>query len=181
MAAACVLAAASILVTLVTIGAVVHVPAHALVPRISVRFGVAIGALEHAVIAGICVAGRAHAVGVAMVDVEPGVVEGRARPTGGRVTKGTGIRESRRDVVRVGGSRVIGFVAAVAIGRNRSVVILDMTAGTRHRRMRPSQRESGVVVIERRRAPGRGAMAHVALLWESNGGVVRVIGAGIVG
>jgi|SRR6516162_1964726 len=91
-----------------------------------------------------------------------------------------GGRESRRDVIRVVGSRVLGLMAAIAVGGNRSVVVLEMTIRARHRGMRPRQREDGVVVIERRRAPGGGAMAHVALLREVYRRVVRIVRCRIV-
>jgi hypothetical protein len=48
----------------ITINAVVDVAAYAAVPRIGCRGGMAPRALKDRIIAGICVAGRAHALGV---------------------------------------------------------------------------------------------------------------------
>src|SRR5579885_1817651 len=77
------LSAPAVLVTLIAIHAVVDVPAHALVLRICVLFRMAVGALEDAVVVRIGVAGRAHAIGAAMIHIEPGVIEHGAGPAGG--------------------------------------------------------------------------------------------------
>jgi len=70
-------------VALIAIHAVVHVAAHTLVLRIGVPFGVAVGALEDAIVAGIGVACSAHAVRAPVILIEPGVIEDRTRPAGG--------------------------------------------------------------------------------------------------
>ena len=66
--------------TLVAIHAVVDITADALVIGIRVPFGVAVGALEHAVIAGIGVAGGANSIRIPVIGVEPGVIKDRTSP-----------------------------------------------------------------------------------------------------
>lgn len=77
-------------------------------------------------------------------------------------------------MIRVVGGVVDTLVTTVAIGRDGSVVVVDMATGTRHGGVSSGQRETGVVVVEARGTPSRGAMAYVALLRESRGYVVGV-------
>jgi len=51
-------------------------------------------------------------------------------------------------------SLVFGLVTAVAIGRHRGVVVVDVATGTRHGGVGTGQREAGVVVVEARWSPG---------------------------
>lgn len=160
--------------TAVAIHAVVHVSAHTLVFRIRVRFGVAVRALEHAVVTRIDMAGGADTVGVAMIHVEPGMVESRTQPAGRRVTRSTARRKARRQMIRVGGTGIVRFVTAVTIRRQRRVVVVHVTAGAHDRGVRPGQWERRIVVVEGCRAPRCRAVAHVALLRESERLVIRI-------
>ena len=73
--------------TLVAVHAVIDISADTRVPRVRLGLGVATSALKNGVIVRIGVAGRAHAVGIAMVHGEPGVVEGCACPSRCGVTR----------------------------------------------------------------------------------------------
>lgn len=126
---------------LVAIDAVVDVTAYIAMIGIGVRLGMAVRALEHGVVARVRMTGRAHAVCVPVVRRKPRVIEGRVGPTGRRVTGRAGRRESCRHVVRAVGSRVVRFVTAIAVRGNGRVVVVQMTARTRYRRMGPSQRK----------------------------------------
>ena len=66
---------------LVAIRAVVHVTADVAMIAIRVRLGVAVRALEDAVVGRIRVTGRAHAVCVAVVHGEPRVIESGSQPS----------------------------------------------------------------------------------------------------
>lgn len=79
---------------LVAIHAVVHVPAHVPMIPVGIRLCVAVRALEHTVVGRVGVAGRAHAVRIAVIHREPGVVKGGSQPARGRVTGGAGDRET---------------------------------------------------------------------------------------
>lgn len=103
--------------TAVAIHAVVHVPADPLVFVIGLIFRVAVRALENAVVAWIRMANGAHSVRMAVVGVEPRVIEGRAQPAGGAMARRAGRREPRRDVVWIRRAAVIFRMAAVAVGR----------------------------------------------------------------
>lgn len=72
---------------------------------------------------------------------------------------------------------VVVLVAAETVGRNRRVIVVHVAAGTCNRCVCAGQRETGVVVIETRRAPGCGAVAYITLLRETRGHMVRVVGA----
>ena len=63
-------------------------------------------------------------------------------------------------------SLILGLVTAVAIGRHRGVVVVDVATGTCHGGVGTRQREAGVVVVEARWSPSRRAVAYLALLRE---------------
>ena len=119
--------------------------------------------------------GGANAVGVAMIDIEPSVIEGCAQPTGSRVADSAGIGEPCRDVIRTVCSLIVRLMAAETISGQSGVVVVDVTFGTVEIHMRPGQGERCVVVVERRRGPRRSVMADVALLGQVGGNVVRVV------
>ena len=161
---------------LIAIHAVVHIAADALVIGVRVRLRMAVGALEHAVVAGIGVAGRADATRVPVIGVEPGVIENRARPGRGVVAHRAGGRKTRGDVIGIGRCRVFILVAAITIGRNAGVVVIHVAVRARYRGMRARQGKTGVVVIEGRRSPGGRVVAHIALLREPRRRVIRAAG-----
>lgn len=113
------------------------------------------------------------------VDREPCVIESRACPGGRRVTCPAGGWEQRRGVVRIRRSVVVGLVTAVAIGRRRRVVAIDMTIRAGYVYVCSREREWRVVVVEGRRLPRCRGVAKRAVHWESGRLVVR-IGRGVV-
>lgn len=173
---------------LVTVDAVVHIPVHVIVVEVSgVVAAVAARALEYGVVAGIDVARGAHAVGVAMVDRELRVlrmVKRRARPGSGVVTglTGSGEKLRLRGVAGIGCVVVIRLMATDACQWQRRVVAVDMAvrAHTRRHHVRTSQRERGVVVIERRVGPDDGIVAEFAGSREPGGCVRRVVRGGVI-
>lgn len=123
---------------LVAINAVVNVSIHVRVAEVvRVSAAMAIRALEDRVIARILVTGGAYPIGIAVIRREPRVVKRRLGPVRRVMTRCTGCRETRRLVVRIRGARVIGLVARVAVRRHRRVVVVDVAAGARRRRMLP--------------------------------------------
>lgn len=170
------------LVTLIAINAVVDVAVHALMFLVGRRLGMTIRALEDCVVAGIGVAGCTDPSRATVVGVEPGMVEGCACPSGDHLVAGLARRwESSRYVVRIVRGLVLGFVARVAIGWQRGVVVVHMAVRARDFGVRAHQRENCVVVVERGRLPRGSAVAHIALLRESSGNVIRIGSALIVG
>ena len=153
--------------TLVTIHAVVNVPADIGVLEIGgvvAAMLMASSAREHGVVVRVRMAGCAYSICVAVIGREISVIECRSRP-GGRGVTGVASRwEAGRLMIRIRGVVVIGLVAADARGWQCRVVVVDVAhhAGHGRRRVETSQRESRVVVIERRSRPVGGAMAGVA-------------------
>lgn len=162
---------------LVAVHAVVHVALHALVVRIGLGFGVAVRTSKHRIVVGVRVAGRAHAVGVAMVQREPGVIELAVRPLDGVMAGGAGGRETSGNMVRVGGVLIIGLVATVAVGGQVAVVVVDVAigAGARRHSVRPGEREARLAVVEVGVSPLDGVVADFAGLGEARLHVIRVI------
>lgn len=109
-----------------------------------------------------------------MTHVEPCVVESGPQPTRGDMAGGARRREPRRHVIRIGCSGVVRLVASVAIRRQGRVIVVHVATRACHRGMRARQRERRVVVVKRRRRPGCGAVAHVALLRQTCRHVVRI-------
>ena len=118
--------------TLVAVHAVVHIAADALVIGIRLRLRMAIRALEDAVIVRVRMAGGTHAACVAMIGGEPCVIKCRSRPCGCAMARLAGSGKACSDVVRIGRALIIGFVARIAIGRDRSVVVVHVAIGAGH-------------------------------------------------
>jgi hypothetical protein len=181
-------AAPTALVTLVAVDAVVDISVDLLVVEVTrVVAAVAARALEYRVVAGINVAGSANAVGVAMVDRELGVlrvIEGRARPSRGVVAVlARGRKELRlRGVAWTGCVVVVRLMATDAREWQRRVVVVDMAvrANTRRHHVRTSDRESGVVVIERGVGPDDGVVAEFTGSRESGRRVRRIVRARVI-
>ena len=117
---------------------------------------------------------RAHAVRVAMVDGERSVlnvVERSLHPIAGVVAIDAGCREELRlrRVSRIARGHVICFVAAVAVGGQRRVVIVDVAVRTlsRRRSMHAGQRECCLIVVELAVSPKGGVVAQLASRWET--------------
>lgn len=164
---------------LVTVSAVVHVSADGRMPEvIRIVVTVTAGALKDCVITrtGVAVrAGPIHA-SVRVAHREPGVVERCIGPVRRVVAGGAGRRETGCSVIGVICLLIIQLVAAVAIGRERRVVIVHVAICAGHVHMRPRQREGCVVVIEGRGSPACRAMANVALLREADRDMVWIGG-----
>jgi len=143
------LTASSVLMTLVAVNAVVNVVAHTLMLGIGLALAVAIGTSKYGVVGRVGMASGAHAIRVAVVSGEPGVIEGRSLPRSGGVTGLAGRGESRRCVVRIGRGLIVSLVTGVAICRNRGVVVVHVTVGASHGGVRTRERKGSVVVIER--------------------------------
>ena len=79
----------------VAIHAVVDVTANTLVSSVGVRLGMAVRALENAVVTGIGMAGGAHPIRPAVIGRKPSVIEGCIQPAAGRVTSDAGRGKSR--------------------------------------------------------------------------------------
>ena len=116
----------------------------------------------------------ADAIRIPVIDWERRVlrmIESGLQPVGGVVTglarRGEELRLSRMSRIRR--SVVVGLMTSDAHGWQRRVVIVDVTVRTEpwRRRMHAGQRERRVVVIEARRNPRDGVMAHIALLRET--------------
>ena len=126
---------------LVTIHAVVYVSANALVILIGLALGVTVGALENGIVVRIDVAGRAHAVRVAVVDRELRVlrvIEGCVQPARRRMARLAGSWEELRlrRVSRVRGVVVIRLVTTNAGRRQSGVVVVDVAVRAHSRRNR---------------------------------------------
>ena len=160
---------------LVAIHAVVHVTTNAAMITIRVRLGVAGRALEDVVVGRICMTRRADSVRIAVIHREPCVIESSSQPTRGCVASGARGRETRGHVIRIVRALVVRLVTAEAVGRNRGVVVIHVTARTRHGSVLSRQGETSVVVVEACRAPGSRTVAYVALLRESGRNMVRIV------
>ncbi len=142
---------------LVAIRAVVYVPTHLRMLEVrGIIVAVAGRALEHRIVIGVRVARRAHIVRLAVVGGELRVlrmVEGGTSPCSRVVAGLASSREELRlrRMARVRRVVVIGLMAADAGSRQRSVVVVDVAVGAyaRRHRVRASQRECRVVVVER--------------------------------
>ena len=161
--------------TLVAVHAVIDVPAHALMLLICVALRVAIRALKHRIVTWVGVARCADTGSTAVIDVEPRVVEHRARPSRhdlmARLARSG---KTRRDVIRIIRTLIFDPVARITVGGNRSVVVVDVAASAHDLDVRPNQRETRIVMVKRCRLPRRRAMAHVAIPRESAGHVIRI-------
>ena len=162
---------------LVTIHAVVHIAVNVAMIVVGVRLGVAVRALEDAVIGRICMTRRTDSIGVTVIHGEPRVIESGSQPARGRVASGARGRESCRHVVRIVRALIIHLVTAKAVGRHRGVVVVHVATRACNGRVLPRQWETCVVVVKACWTPGCRTVAYVALLWESGRNVVRTVRA----
>ena len=104
------------------------------------------------------------------------VVECRIQPGAGAVALLTGLREIRRDVIRIGRALKVIQVAGYAGRARQVVVVVDVAIGAlaRRHRVQSGQRKSGAVVIEGCVQPGAGAVALLASLREIRRDVIRI-------
>jgi hypothetical protein len=150
-------ATALVLMALIAIYAVVHIPAHVRVTEVCrVPASVALRALENQVVRGVNMAHSAHAVGVAVIHGEIGVIECCAGPGCGGVAGRTSCRETGCRVGRVRCGVVRCRVATIAVGWQCRVIVVHMAhrTGNRRRGVIAGQWENGCAVIEYRTEEG---------------------------
>ena len=171
------LSPAAVLVTLVAIHAVVNVTPNTLMPRVSLRLGVAIGALEHREVVGVRVTRRTDAVGITVIHREPRVVELAVRPLHGVVAHLAGRRKAGRGVLWIDGVLIVGLVAAVTGSGQVRVIVVDVAVGAESRRhgVGTGERESGLAVVEVGVGPGDGVVTELACLRKTGSHVVRIV------
>ena len=135
----------------------------------------ALGALEDHIIRGIGMAGSTHAVGVAMIHVEPGVIEHCAQPRGRRVAGRAGRWEQCGNMIWNTCQRrralPLSGVATVAIDRRHRRAGVAKVAG--HRDMRAGQWETGKAMVKNRAQPGSSCVARRACGWVPGSDVIR--------
>jgi len=156
---------------LIAVHAVIDISSHVRVVEIGgVAAAMAIRALKNGVVIRIGVAGRADAVGATMIHGPPRVVKSRSRPGAGGVASGTSCRKHGRrgSVDWIRRREVIRFMAAVAIGRQRRVVVIYMAARAGHLRVETSQGKRGCVVIEGAIRPQRRVVTYLTRRRESH-------------
>ena len=118
--------------------------------------------LKYRVVTRVRVACGAYAPRVPMRHREPRVIESSSRPLS-RGVAGLACRgESCRHMVGIRRRLVNRSVAAVAIGRNTRVVIVDVATRASHRRVRSGQRKSRRVVVEGGAVPVDRVVAQLA-------------------
>lgn len=91
-----------------------------------------------------------------------------------------GGREASRLVIRVRCAVVVLHVTGVAVSRNIDVVVVYVALGARHGRVRSSQREFRLTVIEGCWNPRSRVVAHFTLLGESYLRMIGVVGVLVV-
>jgi len=77
-------------------------------------------------------------------------------------------------MIGIRGAVVIVLVAEEAIGRSAGILPANVAQVARNRLMGTRQWEIGIIVVERRRAPGGGRVAHGAVVWESKGNMIGI-------
>lgn len=165
---------------LITVVAVVNVPANALVVRIRLALGMAVRTREHQIIGRVRVAGGTDAIGSPVIGREPGVIEHRAEPGTGVVASLARGRETSGDMVRVVRSLVIRLVAAIAGGRQRGVVVVHVALRAGDGYVETGERESRQVMVEGCLQPRRGVVTYLARVGESHRCVRRIVGAVVI-
>lgn len=120
-------------------------------------------------------AGGTNPIGVAVVDIEPGMVEGCPCPAACRMAECARRWESRGNMGRAVCLLILRLVAAVTIGGQVRVVVVQVTARTGDLGVSARQGKGGVVVIKACRRPCCSAVANITLLRETSGSMVRVV------
>ena len=104
------------------------------------------------------------------------VVEGRRLPDRSGVAERTICREARRHVIRAVSLLEVCHMAAGALRRDRSEIVVQVALRALHLYVRAGQREHRLRVVERRGRPGRGHVADFAGCRNPRSRVVRSIG-----
>ena len=136
---------------LITVNAVVNVVPDALVVRIRLTLRVAVRARKHGVVVRVRMTGGANSVRPTVVRREVCVIESGVEPARSRMAGGTGSREARAHVIRIGRPTVVLLMTTVAVRRQRCVVVVYVATCTSDARVRSRQGEAGIVVVEGRR------------------------------
>ncbi len=167
---ACLSAALTARVALVTIGAVVDVPRHVVVLEVvGVVAAMASGALEDGVVVRAGVACRADTVRIAMGHRELRVLRmvERGPGPGSRVVARLARGREELRLCRVSGIRrvvVVGLMTADTSGGQRRVVVVYVAIGAHARGhgVRTGQGEGSVVMVERGIGPDSRVVTHLA-------------------
>ena len=177
------LIAATILVALIAVHAVVDVPTHIGMTEIRrIIVAMATGALEDRVVTRVGMAGCANTIRVAVVCREIRVIEGRSRPARGGVAGIARGREASRLVIGIGGPVVVSGMATIASGRQCRVVVVHVALRAGHVGcVITGQRESRVVVIKRCALPVREIVAGITGGREADGRMRWSVGAVVIG
>ncbi len=142
---------------LIAVHAVINIAIHQQMLLVGLPLVVAIRALENCVVVRIGMADRTHSIGsiFPVAYWEPRVVKRCTQPARRVVARcARGCENRRRRLMnRIGGGIVGGLVAAVAIRRQRRIVVVYMTISTGHLDVEPSQRERCRVVVKRAVGP----------------------------
>ena len=108
------------------------------------------------------------------------VIEFSPEPLRGGVAELAVLREAGRGVIGMGGGSVFLEVAGRTIRAERRVLAIGVAQSASRRGVRAGQRKLGGAVIELRPEPLRGGVASLAVLRESGGDVVRILGGLII-
>lgn len=167
----------------IAINAVVDIPADVRVMEIGcVIVPMASGALEDSKVAGIRMAGRTDSIGVAVIEIEQGVIEGRSGPRRGCVAALAGRREPGGRVAGVVRPLVICFMTAITVRGETCVVVVHMTTGAWNRSVGSGKRKRSVVVVKCSGAPSHRVMADFARSWKRQLNVIhRCQGSVVIG
>ena len=128
---------------------------------------------ENGVVGGIRVAIAAE-LRCVVRNRKPSVIEGRAGPARGRVTRGAGGGETCSHVIRIRGPGVVRFVTGVAVAWSTGELAIDMAARTRHGQVCASQRKRGVGMIKSAVRPFDCVVTGRASRWKTRRRVIRV-------
>jgi len=109
------------------------------------------------------------------------MIERRTGPRCSVMARGAGRWEASRGVIGIRGPGEILRVAAVAVRRQRCVVVIDVASSAGHSDVGAGQRERRLAVIEWSAGPRRGVMARRARGWEADRRVRRSVGVVEVG
>ena len=105
------------------------------------------------------------------------VIEDCAQPLGRAVASLAGLRESSRDVVRVGRGGEVSRMAAYAGRHGPLIVAADMARCARYRGVSSRELElRKLVVVETRQLPVVDVVAGLARGWETGGAVIHAFG-----
>ncbi len=145
----------------IAVGTVPHVILNSCVMRVRLGLCMADRALKHGVVRWIRMTRGTHSPGIAVTRREPRVIERCAGPRGGRMAGLARRGVTGRSVARIRRPGVVGRVTRIAAGVGKPVIAVDVTRLARCRHVSTRQGEFGRIVIERRRLPCRGVVAHL--------------------